>query len=106
MTTMLANFMGLGMMELVVLAFLGLLIFGKKLPEVGKSLGKGIVSFKNGLQGMETQIGDAVNAEPTPRKKKKKKKRPVLDSAQAATSPMTDESNAEPMESVTTDRAG
>jgi len=62
----------LGMTELMILAFLGLLIFGKKLPEVGKSLGQGIVQFKKGLQGVETQIDDAVS-QPEPKKKKKKK---------------------------------
>jgi len=63
----------LGMTELMILAFLGLLIFGKKLPEVGKSLGQGIVQFKKGLQGVETQIDDAMNVPDAPKKKKKKK---------------------------------
>ena len=46
----------IGWQELIILAILGLLIFGKRLPEVGKSLGKGIVSFKKGLQGVEDEI--------------------------------------------------
>lgn len=41
----------LGMPELLLLAFLGLLLFGSRLPEVGKNLGKGIVEFKKGLAG-------------------------------------------------------
>lgn len=44
------------MMELVVLAALGLLFFGKRLPEVGRSLGKGIVEFKKGLKGIEEDV--------------------------------------------------
>jgi len=63
----------LGMGELVVLAFLGLLIFGKKLPEVGKSLGQGIVSFKKGLQGVQSDLTTAVEEAEKPRKKKRKK---------------------------------
>ena len=51
----------IGMPEMIVLAILGLLIFGKRLPEVGKSLGKGIVSFKKGLQGVEDDIEQASN---------------------------------------------
>jgi sec-independent protein translocase protein TatA len=42
-----------GLGEMLVLAFLGLLIFGKRLPEVGRSLGKGILEFKKGLSGVE-----------------------------------------------------
>lgn len=40
---------------ILILAF-GLLIFGKRLPEVGRSLGKGIVEFKKGLKGVEDDI--------------------------------------------------
>src|ERR1051325_6377629 len=40
---------------ILILAF-GLLIFGKRLPEVGRSLGKGIVEFKKGLKGVEDEI--------------------------------------------------
>ena len=69
----LAFFQNLGMTEMLILAFLGLLIFGKKLPEVGKSLGQGIVQFKKGLQGVESQIEDVTNIPDAPKKKKKKK---------------------------------
>ncbi|MGB9625282.1 MAG: Sec-independent protein translocase subunit TatA/TatB [Phycisphaerae bacterium] len=47
--------------ELLIIAFIGLLLFGKRLPEVGRSLGKGIVEFKKGLRGVEDEIEDAVN---------------------------------------------
>src|SRR5436853_1447663 len=40
---------------ILILAF-GLLIFGKRLPEVGRSLGKGIVEFKKGLKGIEEEV--------------------------------------------------
>jgi len=45
-----------GGMEWLVIAVIGLLIFGKRLPEVGKSLGQGIVQFKKGLKGVEEDI--------------------------------------------------
>ena len=46
--------------EWMIIALFGLLIFGKRLPEVGKSLGKSIVEFKKGLKGVEDEIGNAV----------------------------------------------
>ena len=48
----------LGWQQIVVLGLLGVLIFGKRLPEVGKSLGKGIVEFKKGLSGIDTELED------------------------------------------------
>jgi sec-independent protein translocase protein TatA len=45
-----------GMMEWIIIGGLGLLIFGKRLPEVGRSLGKGIVEFKKGLKGIEEDV--------------------------------------------------
>ena len=42
--------------EWIFIAAIGLLIFGKRLPDVGRSLGKGIVEFKKGLKGVEDDI--------------------------------------------------
>jgi sec-independent protein translocase protein TatA len=44
--------------EWIILLVLGLLIFGRRLPEVGRSLGKGIVEFKRGIKGIEDEIDD------------------------------------------------
>ena len=52
-----------GTWELLVVAFIGLLLFGKRLPEVGKSLGRSIVEFKKGLKGVEDDIDRAVEAD-------------------------------------------
>jgi sec-independent protein translocase protein TatA len=41
----------IGPIELLILAAVAVLLFGKRLPEVGRSLGKGIVEFKKGLSG-------------------------------------------------------
>lgn len=62
-----------GPMELVVIGLFGLLIFGKRLPEVGKSLGRSIVEFKKGLNGVEDTINNSLDQSqadmlPPPRK--------------------------------------
>lgn len=44
--------MGIGMQEILVLALIILLLFGgKKIPELMKGLGKGVKSFKDGMNG-------------------------------------------------------
>ena len=45
--------------EWIIVAAIGLLLFGKRLPEVGRSLGKGIVEFKKGLKGVEDEVETA-----------------------------------------------
>jgi len=45
-----------GIEEWIVIGAIGLLLFGKRLPEVGRSLGKGIVEFKKGLKGIEEEV--------------------------------------------------
>lgn len=44
----------LGFQEILVIALVVLLLFGgKKIPELMRGLGKGVKSFKDGLNGME-----------------------------------------------------
>ena len=45
-------FPSLGPGEMIVVMVVAVLLFGKRLPEVGRSLGKGIVEFKRGLSGL------------------------------------------------------
>ena len=47
-------FMGIGGQEILVIAIIVLLLFGgKKIPEMMKGLGKGVKSFKDGLNGLD-----------------------------------------------------
>lgn len=48
---------GLGMSEVLVIALVVLLFFGgKKIPELMKGLGKGVRSFKEGMNNVEKEI--------------------------------------------------
>ena len=54
--------LGIGPGELVIVLLIALLVLGpKKLPEVGRSLGKGLREFKEGIN--EDDVADAATAE-------------------------------------------
>jgi sec-independent protein translocase protein TatA len=74
MTPVLAFFggAGIGQGELLIVAIIALLLFGKRLPEVARSLGKGITEFKKGVAGVEDDVRNTPHAtatasRPTPR---------------------------------------
>ena len=50
-----------GPMEMVIIGVVAVLLFGKRLPEVGRSLGRGIVEFKKGVRGVEEEIETATS---------------------------------------------
>ena len=52
-----------GPTEMILIAAVGLLIFGNRLPDVGRSLGKGIVEFKKGVRGIKDEIDEAETKE-------------------------------------------
>lgn len=52
---------GLGPMELAILAIVVLLLFGNRLPSVMRSMGRGIVEFKKGVQGIEDDLDQPEN---------------------------------------------
>lgn len=50
-------FLGFGMQELLFIGLIILLLFGgKKIPELMKGLGKGIKSFKDGVNDIEETV--------------------------------------------------
>ena len=70
MTTSIFNFMNLGTGEIIIIVFVILLLFGgKKIPELMKGIGKGVRSFKKGMNEIEDEIN-----KPIEEKKEEEKK--------------------------------
>jgi sec-independent protein translocase protein TatA len=57
---------GLGMQEILLLLLLGVLLFGRKLPELGRSVGKTLVEFKRGYHGLEEEITNSASSNAKP----------------------------------------
>jgi sec-independent protein translocase protein TatA len=66
---------GIGMTEMVVLGIIGLLLFGSRLPEVARSLGKGMREFKEGMTGIQSEFNSTYSA--PARKESRPAARPV-----------------------------
>jgi len=59
------NVFGIGLPEMAVIAAIGLLVFGpKRLPELGKTLGKTLRGFQSASQEFEKEFRQAVSPEP------------------------------------------
>ena len=55
---------GIGMQEVLLIALVVLLFFGgKKIPELMKGLGKGVRSFKEGMNDIEKDVKDTSEEE-------------------------------------------
>jgi sec-independent protein translocase protein TatA len=56
-------FPSLGGTELMVIAFVSLLIFGNRLPSVMRSLGKSVTEFKKGVNEVEDDLNPSIPSE-------------------------------------------
>src|ERR1700730_8116875 len=52
---------GMGPMEMLIVGIIAVLLFGQRLPEVGRSLGKGLLEFKKGLKDIQEDMDKATN---------------------------------------------
>jgi sec-independent protein translocase protein TatA len=58
------NFFGIGLPEMAVIAAIGLLVFGpKRLPELGKTLGRTLRGFQSASQEFEKEFRTAIGTE-------------------------------------------
>ena len=55
-----------GPWEMIILAFICLLIFGNRLPNAMRSLGKSVTEFKKGISGIEDDIDQAGSPDKKP----------------------------------------
>jgi sec-independent protein translocase protein TatA len=46
--------------EWIIIAFVAVLIFGRRLPEIARGLGKSITEFKKGIKDTETDINRTI----------------------------------------------
>ncbi len=54
--------LGIGTQEILFIALIILLLFGgKKIPELMKGLGKGVKSFKDGVNGIEESVKESTS---------------------------------------------
>lgn len=90
--------MGIGWTEMLILGVIGLLLFGKRLPEVARNLGKGMMEFKKGMYDIQDDVTSTSNRSVT------SQSRPIpADSREEATAPKFEPPKYEPSE-VTPER--
>ena len=86
---------GLSPMEMMMFGAIALLLFGKRLPEVARNLGKGLTEFKKGMRGVEDDFRGAyreADRDPPPRRPE-----PVADPERELQAPKFEPPTSEPV---------
>ena len=56
---------GIGYPELLIIGIVAGLLFGGRLPQVARSMGKSLTEFKKGMQNLEGHVSDAIHSQPS-----------------------------------------
>ena len=81
---------GISAGELLIVGFVALLLFGRRLPEVARSMGKSIVEFKKGLKDVKQDIDDSDGPEVAPPRLERKSDMDAVNSS----TPVRDQEHA------------
>ena len=52
-------FIDIGLKEWIIIGIVAVILFGNRLPELGRLLGKGLVSFRKGVHEMKDELAKA-----------------------------------------------
>lgn len=55
---------GLGYAELIIVGIVAVILFGGRLPEVARSMGRSLTEFKKGMSDIENDVSDAIYSDP------------------------------------------
>jgi sec-independent protein translocase protein TatA len=61
------GFFSPGPVELIVIGIVVLLLFGSRLPSVMRNLGRGVVEFKKGINGVDDELENSGNNDTEPK---------------------------------------
>ena len=51
----------IGWPEWLLIGLVAVLLFGRRLPEVGRNLGKALVEFKKGMRGVKDEVDETID---------------------------------------------
>ncbi len=58
-----------GGVEWIVIVLIALLLFGRRLPDVARSVGKSIIEFKKGMKDVRDNIDEAASLDSEPKRR-------------------------------------
>ncbi|MBZ0157901.1 MAG: twin-arginine translocase TatA/TatE family subunit [Alphaproteobacteria bacterium] len=103
----------LGIQELIVIFIVALLVFGpKRLPELGRTLGKGIAELKKAMQGVKEQMDAEMDeikapltlADPLYRQERKEQEKAQDETRQTGATEPAEETPAETSSATTKEK--
>ena len=89
---------GLGPMEMVIVGVIAVLLFGSRLPEVARGLGKSMSEFKKGMTGLQDELHSASSGSSSSRSSSPSRFNEI-DDRDEATAPKFEPPTSEPQSS-------